>query len=447
MKKFVLFAVTLIFLAPMSFAVDKNVLNVDFFGRFNDPYLCDYVNEAITNNHTAKQATTRVEEYRQRVKMQFANELPSIGVSANYLGISVPKFNPNYELEKNAFVLPFMVNYEADFLLKNRDKTKSSKKTYEMSQLDEISAYLALTSDVATVYTNILQYDKLIEEQTKIVNNYKQICKHDNRKFSRGVVSTTEINNSDSNLESSTIELEKLIKQREVLLMDFSVLLGRGSNLSESGRAELNKEIKRGTLDNFEYKLTIPNEISSDVIYSRPDVKRAELALEKAKIDIRVARNEFLPSFNITGLWAFNTIAPGNFFSWDSSLAALLAGATQDIFTGGRKVANLKYQKARYQELFEDYKQTDLEAVKEVNTSLCIIKHDQSVENETKAKLNLEKKNLRNVDKKFNRGVVSKTQKLNEENTCISRDIDLTKAKTQRLVNYYTLYKAVGGKL
>ena len=154
-----------------------------------------------------------------------------------------------------------------------------------------------------------------------------------------------------------------------------------------------------------------------------------------------------MPSFNITGLWAFNTIAPGNFFSWDSSLAALLAGATQDIFTGGRKVANLKYQKARYQELFEDYKQTDLEAVKEVNTSLCIIKHDQSVENETKAKLNLEKKNLRNVDKKFNRGVVSKTQKLNEENTCISRDIDLTKAKTQRLVNYYTLYKAVGGKL
>ena len=34
-----------------------------------------------------------------------------------------------YEVKKNAFVLPFVANYEADFLLKNHDKTKSAKKT------------------------------------------------------------------------------------------------------------------------------------------------------------------------------------------------------------------------------------------------------------------------------------------------------------------------------
>ena len=111
------------------------------------------------------------------------------------------------------------------------------------------------------------------------------------------------------------------------------------------------------------------------------------MALEKAKIDIRVARKEFLPRFNITGIWAFNTIAPGSFFSWESSLAALLAGATQDIFTGGRKIANLKFQKAKYEELFEQYRQVDLDAVKEVNTSLCIIKHDTEIENRNQRKI------------------------------------------------------------
>ena len=65
----------------------------------------------------------------------------------------------------------------------------------------------------------------------------------------------------------------------------------------------------------------------------------AETKLERAKIDIRVARKEFLPTFNITGIWLFNTIAPGRFFSWESSLAAILAGATQDIFAGGKKIA------------------------------------------------------------------------------------------------------------
>lgn len=424
------------------FAVDRKDLNVEFFNRFNDEYLYQYVNEAIDNNHNAKQATIRVEEYRQGVKLQFANELPSFSVSANYLGIHSPKFNPNLRVSKNAFVLPFIANYEADFLLKNRDKTKSVKKTYEMSKFDEQSAYLALVSDVATVYTNILEYDKLIKEQEKIVNNYNQILNDDNKKLARGVINTTELNKSKTNVEQANITLENLIKQREVLLMQFAVLIGRGVNVET-----INSDIPRGNIDNFEYNSVIPSEIESDVIFSRPDVKRAELALEKAKIDIRVARKEFLPTFNIAGIWAFNTIAPGSFFSWESSLAALLAGATQNIFTGGRKIANLKFQKTKYEELFEQYRQVNLDAVKEVNTSLCIIKHDTEIENGVNEKLNLETKNLHNAEKMLNRGVISKTQHINSENIYINKDMDLTKAKTRRLVNYYTLYKTVGGKI
>jgi NodT family efflux transporter outer membrane factor (OMF) lipoprotein len=429
---------TLSLFAPC-FAVDRNDLNVEFFTRFNDDYLFQYVNEAIENNHNAKQATIRVEEYRQSVKSQFANELPSFSVAASYLGIHSPKFNPNLSVSKNAFVLPFIANYEADFLLKNRDKTKSVQKTYEMSKFDEQSAYLALLSDVATVYTNILEYDKLIEEQEKIVNNYNQILNDDNKKLSRGVINTTELNNSKTNVEQANITLENLIKQREILLIQFAVLIGRSADGVNS--------IERGSINNFEYNAVIPSEIESDVIFSRPDVKRAEMALEKAKIDIRIARKEFLPTFNITGIWAFNTIAPGAFFSWESSLAALLAGATQDIFAGGRKIANLKFQKTKYEEIFEQYRQTDLNAVKEVNTSLCIIKHDMKIENKTKEKLLLEAKNLNNADKMLNRGVISKTQYINSENKYINKNMDLTKAKTQRVVNYYTLYKAVGGKI
>ncbi|MBO6087020.1 TolC family protein [bacterium] len=442
MYRKVILTILILFISPVCFAVDRKDLNIEFFNRFNDDYLFQYVNEAIENNHNAKQATIRVEEYRQGVKSQFANELPSFSVAANYLGIHSPKFNPNLSVSKNAFVLPFIANYEADILLKNRDKTRSAKKSYEMSKFDEQSVYLALLSDVATVYTNILEYDKLIEEQEKIVNNYNKILNDDNKKLSRGVINTTELNNSKTNVEQANITLENLVKQREVLLMQFAVLIGRGVNAET-----INSDIPRGNIDNFEYNAVIPSEIESDVIFSRPDVKRAEMALEKAKIDIRVARKEFLPTFNITGIWAFNTIAPGSFFSWESSLAALLAGATQDLFTGGRKIANLKFQKAKYEELFEQYRQTDLDAVKEVNTSLCIIKHDTEIENKTKEKLSLVSKNLHNADKMLNRGVISKTQYINSENQYINKDMDLTKAKTQKLVNYYTLYKTVGGKL
>ena len=142
----------MLFFSNGAFAIEKSELNVEFFDRFNDENLSYYINKAIDNNHSAKQATLRVEQYRQQVKYSFGRELPTFGVSANYLGIKVPELD-NYSLSKNAFILPFSVNYEADFLLKNRDKTKSQKKVYEVSKFNEKAIYLALLADVATVYT------------------------------------------------------------------------------------------------------------------------------------------------------------------------------------------------------------------------------------------------------------------------------------------------------
>ena len=379
-----------------------------------------------------------MEQYRQQVKYSLGKELPSFSVSANYLGIKVPQLD-NFQLKDNAFILPFMASYEADFLLKNRDRTRALKKSYEAVQFNEKAVYIALITDVATVYTNILQYNDLIENQTNTLKNQDEILLRSKKKFERGVINSTALNNAKKNVETSKSSLEKLIKEREIAMMQLAVLTGNSSlNISE---------MKFGDLDNFEYSGKIPDEISSDVIFSRPDVKASEANLEKAKIDVRVAKKEFFPTFNIVGVWAFNTIAPGTFFSWESSLAAILAGASQDIFKGGMKVANLKIKKAKYGELFEEYNQTNLEAVKEVNTALCIIKHDRRIEENTKSELNCEALNFQNIQKEFNRGIISEPEYILEENNFINTQTKYAQAKTQRIVNYFTLYKAVGGKL
>ena len=425
-------------MAQSCFAVDIQELNIEFFNRFNDENLNCYIQDALNNNHDLKKAGYVVEQYRQQTKYSLGKELPSFSVSANYLGIKVPELD-TFQLKDNAFILPFMASYEADLLLKNRDKTKSVKKSWEAAKLNEKTIYLALLTDVATVYTNILQYDDLIERQTKIVKNQEEILNRSIKKYERGVISLTELNNAKKSVETGKSSLEKLQKERETAMMQLAVLTGNSSsNIAD---------MKVGNLENFEYSGKIPEEISSDVIFARPDVKMAEANLEKAKIDVRVAKKEFFPRFNIVGVWAFNTIAPGTFFSWESSLAAILAGATQDIFKGGMKVANLKIQKAKYEELFEDYNQTNLEAVKEVNTSLCIIKHDKQIENNTKSELNYETQNFQNAQKKLRQGVISEPEYLAEENKFINTQTNYAQAKTQRIVNYFTLYKAVGGQL
>ena len=438
MIKKILLICMLLFYSQVSYAVDVKELNIEFFEKFNDENLNCYIKEAIEKNYELKKAAHSVEQYRQQTKYSLGQELPSLGVSANYLGVKVPELD-NFQLKKNAFVLPFTASYEADLLLKNRDKTRAIKKSYEAAKFNEKAVYLALLSDVATVYTNILRYDDLIEKQEEILKIQEEILNRNDKKFKHGVINLTDLNNVKKNVEASKSTLENLKKNRETAVMQLAVLTGNS--------AANTANMKFGNFDSFEYSGEIPKEVSSDIIFARPDVKAAEANLEKAQIDVRVAKKEFFPTFNIVGVWAFNTIAPGAFFSWESSLAAILAGASQDIFKGGMKVARLKMQKAKYEELFEDYNQTNLEAVKEVNTSLCIIKHDKHVEANTKSELGYELQNFGNAEKKLNQGVISVPEYLVAKTEFLESQTNFTQAKTQRIINYFTLYKAVGGQL
>ena len=438
MIKKILLICMLLFYSQVSYAVDVKELNIEFFEKFNDENLNCYIKEAIEKNHELKKAAHSVEQYRQQTKYSLGQELPSLGVSANYLGVKVPELD-NFQLKKNAFVLPFTASYEADLLLKNRDKTRAIKKSYEAAKFNEKAVYLALLSDVATVYTNILRYDDLIEKQEEILKIQEEILNRNDKKFKHGVINLTDLNNVKKNVEASKSTLENLKKNRETAVMQLAVLTGNS--------AANTANMKFGNFDSFEYSGEIPKEVSSDIIFARPDVKAAEANLEKAQIDVRVAKKEFFPTFNIVGVWAFNTIAPGAFFSWESSLAAILAGASQDIFKGGMKVARLKMQKTKYEELFEDYNQTNLEAVKEVNTSLCIIKHDKQVEANTKSELGYELQNFGNAEKKLNQGVISVPEYLVAKTEFLESQTNFTQAKTQRIINYFTLYKAVGGQL
>lgn len=413
--------------------------NLEFFNNFNDEYLTQYISRALENNHELKKTNHIVEQYRLEIKNSFSQELPKLSVGANYLGTHFPNGDMNIFLDKNSFVLPFQASYEPDFLLKNRDKTKSTKKLYLAELAKQQNIYISLLSDVASSYINILLYDDLINKQLDILkNNDKNLIKNE-KKFNLGVIDSTNLNDiKKENTNQKTI-YDNLIKNRNTIINNFCLLIGDSADNSS--------DIKRGKLEKFEYVKKIPENIDSNIIYSRPDLIEIENKLKSAKIDITVAKKDFFPSFKLNGFLAFDTAGSGNFFSWESSFAFLIAGLTQDIFTGGKKIANLKIKKARFQELFEMYKQADLNAIKEINNALNIIKYDKLTENNAKKEVYLEEKNYNNSNKKLKRGVISEIELLESKNSLNQKQQILSGAKASRLINYITLYKALGGQL
>ncbi len=106
-----------------------------------------------------------------------------------------------------------------------------------------------------------------------------------------------------------------MVKSRDKALDQLALLIGEP--------AENAKCLKRGNWDDFKYISIIPTEICSDVVFSRPDILAAEANLEKANIDVRVARKEFLPRINVAGVYAFSNLGSTGFGTWNSTLAAL----------------------------------------------------------------------------------------------------------------------------
>lgn len=423
---------------PLNPSEKLNYVNIDFFSRFDDDYLVCYICQAVKNNNDARKASWKVEEFRQNVKYSFGKELPSISVAPGYAGLHIPKLD-NFTLKQNSFVLPFIASYEPDLLLKNRDKTKSEKKNYEAEKFEEKAAYISLVSDVAAVYVNILQYDRLIELQNEILQIKEKQVLREKLKYREGITSLNEYHLAEKGLLESKNNIEQLLMQRLTLLTQLALLTGTSPECAH--------DLNRGKIDEFEYNKKIPSEIATDIICSRPDILKSEARLQKAKIDVRVARKEFLPRFYIMGFYIFNTIAPGNFFSWQATLAAILAGATQDIFMGGRKVANLKKQKAYYEEIFEEYQKTNLNAIKEINDTLFMIKSDTNVDKNISKYLDLEKKDYLNKKREYSEGTASYLDLLNEEEKLLNIQQNQIKSKTARIVNYFTLYKAAGANL
>lgn len=411
-----------------------NYVNMNWWGNFNDDLLNGYIEKAVLNNYDLKMATINVEEYYQNVRLQFANELPS---AVGGFGPGVFKA-PGMTNTSSAFGLPIIVQYEADIFLKNHNKTKAVKKLYEGSKLDERAAYISVASAVGSTYFNIINLDKMISLQEQIVNIRQEIYNLMLIRNKEGLTSTADTVKANKALVAGQTDLIELKKNREKMLNQMCVLIGESPENANS--------IKRNSLDSINYQLAIPSEIPSEIITQRPDYMKAELMVEKAGIDVKVAKKEFLPSINILGGALFNASDIGSLFTTKNMLLGVGGGLVTPLFQGGSLIANLKLKKATYERILQDYYKTNLTAIQEVNDALVASRLDKDKMTQTTKQYNLEKSDYKYNEKKFNQGTISKLDLIQYQENLLTIEKLVAQQKVECMTGAISLYKATGSK-
>lgn len=409
-------------------------INTDWWNKFDDEYLNEYIMKAIENNYDLKIATLRVEQYRQMSKIQFANELPTVSGGFAPAGIKMP----GQTNTSGMWAFPIVVSYEADIFMKNRNKTKSAQKEWEKSKILERSSYITVVSAVGATYFNIVRADKLIELQKEIIQSRKEIYELMSERNKVGLTSTAEVVRANKAYISSTADLIELEKSRVTLLNNLAVLIGESPVNAN--------DLKRKAYD-VNYSINIPESISSEIIDQRPDYLVAEKSVEKAGLDVKIAKKEFLPKLNLFGIAAFSSSALNTAFNWSNMLGALSAGLMADLFTGGRKVTNLKLKKNEYEQILQSYYQTNLTAIQEVNDSLVSLKQDDEKYKTNKSVYELEQKDFNYTTMKYEEGLISYLDLLQRKENLLSLNKLVVSNQIDCNIDYIGLYKATGAKL
>lgn len=412
-----------------------DTVNFDWWKNQNDEHLEKYIVSAINNNYDIKTTALKIEQAQINVMATRAGQMPTLSVGASPALAKMP----GQTNTMGSFALPIMASWELDLFGKNWDKTKSSKKLLKSAESQAKASDIAIISAVGTVYYNIVKLDKLIEIQQDLVKDRENIYNLMKLSNEEGIASTSDLIQAEKSFVMSQNELIDYEKARNSALNALAVLIGDSP--------ENTKEYQRISADKLNMEFNIPDEIASEVITSRPDYKALEHQLEAAGLDVRVAKKEYLPSINILGALAFLATSSASSMSFENALGLLAGSANWTIFTGGLKKANLKLNKNKYEQLLAQYQKTNLVAIQEVNDSLYNFKSDkEKFINNSKA-LNIQEKDYEYSKLKYEQGVISKLDLLQQKEVLLYMQKLIASSKTDCHIDKISLYKTTGAKI
>lgn len=443
----ILITLSLIIWAPVSVSAkmeplkaDKiEYMNLTWWEKFGDKNLDKNLEFAYENNKDLKIAAASTRQAQQVVKMSFADQLPQLSFDLSFgreFTSSDVRFGdiliPDYK--QSRFLMPLTMTYEADIWGENYLKTKSVKQKLEMIKQDERASYIMITTALASNYFNLIKADKLIENQSALVGLQEEIVKLYEKKYDGGLCSINDVLAEKQLLTTFKEDLNNLREKHDVLENQLKVILG-DRNVVNVERSAYN-EIKM---------VEFPLDIRSEAIQNRPDLIKSEYYIKKIGIDVKAARRDFLPKFILFGQVGFNSYQLSNMFGSHTFLSNIGVMPSLDLFTGGRKMAMLRFKKYEYEKALQMYEKTILTSLQEVNDALVSSKTVRANLMSSTERYELQKEQFRLADRKLQIGSASNLEILKAKEALLLSEKSNISNTVDAVISAINIYKSVGG--
>ncbi len=298
-------------------------------------------------------------------------------------------------------------------------------------------SYLTLSANVVTTVVQEASLRARLEATREIVSEQEKLYALVEGQFQLGGASGSDRLAQYTQLSqtrSTLPPLEKDLAQTRHLL---AVLLG-SFPIDADKLPELD-------LDSLELPRELPLSLPSALARQRPDVRAAEALLHAASAQVGVATANLYPQITLTGSIGAVTGSTNNIFSADALVWNLGAGLLQPLFHGGELLAKRRAAVAAYDQALANYRETVLQAFKNVADVLRALEADARALGAVAEAAEAARKSLDLTKEQYRLGGVSYLTLLNAQRQYQQTRIDLIQAQAARFADTAALFQALGG--
>jgi NodT family efflux transporter outer membrane factor (OMF) lipoprotein len=417
---------------------------------FEDPYLKNLIETALANNQELNITLQEIEIAKNEIRIRKGEYLPSVGITGAAGVEKVGRYTSQGANDANTdikpgvefpdplqdYLLGAFATWEVDIWKKLRNAKKSAMMRYLGTVEGKNFMVTNLVSEISTSYYELLALDNqltILKQNIEIQKNALEIVRYQKdaarvtelavRRFEAQVLKTQSL---EFSIRQQIFEIENRLN---FLAGRFPQAITRNSEIfNELNPANIKSGIPAQLLDN------------------RPDIRQAELELEAAKIDVKVAKADFYPSLRITAGLGFNAFNPAYLISTPESILYSIAGdLTAPLINRNAIKARYLSANARQIQAIYKYEQTIINAYVEVMNQLSNIDNLSSTYGLQSKQVEALSASVSISNELFNSARADYMEVLLTQRDALESKFDLIDTKMNQLIAKVTIYRALGG--
>src|ERR1043165_64530 len=430
--------------------IQTKAISAEWWRLFHSPKINKLICRGIANSPNLTAAKATLQEAQQNLNAGIGNGLyPNIGAQVTaQRGSNTCFFSSSNGTSSvassgipssvfNLFNASLNASYLLDFFGGIRRQIQGLKAQVEYQYFELRAAYLSLTSNIVTTAITIASLHKQICVTKQLIREQAEQLAIIKKQFDLGGVSKIDVVAQQTQLAQTRATLPPLEKNWAQTRHLLAILVGA----FPSQRCV----IPSLDLDELHLPTTLPLSVPSALVRQRPDIRAAEALWEAANAQVGVATANLYPQITINGSWGKSNTVGSKVFGSQSNLWNIGAGLFQPLFRGGALLAERRAAIAAYDAAAAQYRETVLQAFKNVADTLRAIEADAREMRAQKQAETAAYANLYLVKQQFRLGGVSYLSLLDAQRQYQQTRISLVQAEASRYADTAALFQALGG--